>query len=90
VVRLYDDFDVCGPNGKHEVFVIEVTGPRLEMMLMCVYDAKTGSLLETLCRRWAQQLLLALGYLSTEGIVHSGKALFCPRLFYFAACSLSF
>jgi serine/threonine protein kinase len=78
VVRLYDDFEVCGPNGKHEVFVTEVTGPTLEMMSMCVYDAETGSLPETLCRRWAQQLLLALGYLSTEGIVHGGKALFSP------------
>lgn len=78
MIRLYDDFEVCGPNGKHEVFVIEVTGPTLDEMISSASDPETDHLPDTLVRRWARQLLLSLGYLATEGIVHGGASFAYP------------
>jgi serine/threonine protein kinase len=75
-VRLFDDFDVCGPNGKHEVFVMEVTGPTLEELMDGCYNPDTRRrvpLPPQLVRRLARQLLLALEFLASEGVLHGGR-----------------
>jgi hypothetical protein len=88
VVRLYDVFEVCGPNGKHDVFVMEVTGPTVEEMRSCAYYPGSESpfrLPPTLIRHWSRQLLLALDYLATEGVVHGNERPFALNFLEHAA-----
>ncbi len=78
VVRVYDDSEVIGPNGLHQVLVTEVTGPTIDFLMESCYDLATGSIFELppgLMRRLARQLILVLKFLASEDVIHGGDGL---------------
>ncbi|KDR79799.1 hypothetical protein GALMADRAFT_153564 [Galerina marginata CBS 339.88] len=60
ILQLLDHFQITGPNGIHDVLVTDVVLPRLAVQDCGVYDPK----------RTAYQSLLALDFLSQQGVVH--------------------
>lgn len=69
--RLLDHFYKEGPNGNSLFLVLERLGPSLYAMLSeCLPDSRFDI---SRCRRISRQLLLAVDYLHSCGIVHAGK-----------------
>lgn len=74
VISLLDDFTLEGPNGHHQCFVLPVA-------LNSIPTAKGSSVSDNsmfpaqVARSIATQLLLAMSYIHSCGIVHSGMLL---------------
>ena len=71
LVKLLDEFDLLGPNGRHECLALELMGP-------CVPDViesrfSDGRLSGWLAKRIADQSLRGLMALHTHKIVHGGN-----------------
>ena len=75
VISLYDEFTLEGPNGSHQCFVFPVA-------LNSVAIAKEASTIENtmfaapVARSIVVQVLLALSYIHSCGVVHAGMLLF--------------
>ncbi|KAI9825168.1 MAG: hypothetical protein M1826_007093 [Phylliscum demangeonii] len=73
VLRLIDHFSIRSLNGVHEVIVTPVHGPPLQEIAEFCWDESTSSagLPRSVMKRLARELLLALDYLKTSGVVHA-------------------
>jgi serine/threonine protein kinase len=65
IVQLRDFFHIQGPNGTHQVLVMDVLLPSHELRALDSLKKQSRSI--------CHQLLLGLAYLHREGIVHGGK-----------------
>jgi serine/threonine-protein kinase SRPK3 len=65
IAQLHDYFHIQGPNGTHQVLVMDI--------LLLSYKLQALDLLKKQSRSLCHQLLLGLAYLHQEGIVHGGK-----------------
>ena len=65
IVQLHDFFHIQGPNGTHQVLVMDILSP--------AHSLRASSPLRTQSRSVCHQLLSGLAYLHQEGIVHGGK-----------------
>ncbi|OXV09092.1 hypothetical protein Egran_03145, partial [Elaphomyces granulatus] len=73
VVHPLDSFTINGPNGRHDVFVTEVVGPNFPTVQLQCYDRSIlsgGAFPPLPATRVARQLLMALDYLRSRGVVH--------------------
>ena len=68
VLPLRDHFQIHGPNGTHSVFISDIIAP-LTLVLENVRRKLDG---RVHCHL-AWQLILAMDYLHTRGIVHGGE-----------------
>lgn len=70
VPRLLDTFNVDGPNGRHECFVMPPA-------MMSIRDSKEASHLRLfrpeVANRIVSQLVAAVDFLHSKGIVHAGQ-----------------
>ncbi|KAI9813963.1 MAG: hypothetical protein M1826_002341 [Phylliscum demangeonii] len=73
VLRLIDHFSIRTVNGVHEVIVTPVLGPSLHEIAEFCWDESTRSagLPPSVMKRLARELLLALDYLKSSGVVHA-------------------
>lgn len=72
VQQLLDSFYIQGPNGKHLCIVWELMGPSLS----AVADTLPARRLDTkLALKFIEQLLQAVDYIHSCGVVHGGKLL---------------
>jgi serine/threonine-protein kinase SRPK3 len=71
-MRLLDEFDIKGPNGKHECLVLEFLGPIVTDVLAMRFN--DGRLPATLAKTSLQQALVGLAYLHKRKIGHGGTA----------------
>ena len=77
VVHPLDSFTINGPNGRHDVFVTEVVGPNFATVQLECDDPSFcigGAFPPLLAARVARQLLMALDYLRSRGVVHGGES----------------
>jgi serine/threonine-protein kinase SRPK3 len=65
IVQLYDYFQIQGPNGTHQVLVMDV--------LASASSLRGTKLIHQQSRSVCHQLLLGLDYLQQEAVVHGGK-----------------
>jgi len=66
----FDEFSLTGPNGKHQCFV---TAPA-KMTLAQAQDITPRRLFQLpVARAIIAQLILAVSFLHSQGIVHAGK-----------------
>lgn len=69
IPRVLDEFVISGPNGKHRCFV---TAPA-RMSLALAKDASATRIFQpTVARAIAAQLIEAVVFLHTQGVVHAG------------------
>lgn len=70
IPSLTDEFTISGPNGVHQCFVTAVG----MMNLAEAKDASSFRLFQLpVARAFSAQLVLAVAYLHSQGIVHAGK-----------------
>ena len=69
VLTLLDHFKVQGPNGEHDVLVLQVTGPPIED----IFDERT--IFPKAIKSLAHQVALGISFLHDCGIVHSGQSI---------------
>lgn len=70
IPSITDEFTISGPNGVHQCFVTSVG----MMNLAEAKDASSFRLFQLpVARVFSAQLVLAVAYLHTQGIVHAGK-----------------
>lgn len=69
VVALLDNFKVHGPNGEHDVLVLQLIGPRLDDMLEDDPDV-----IQLAVKSLAHQILLGVSFLHDCGVVHAGQS----------------
>jgi len=67
VLALLDRFEVQGPNGKHDVLVLQVTGPHLE----AVFDDEP-TVIQQKIRPLMHQVALGASFLHDCGVIHAG------------------
>jgi hypothetical protein len=80
VVHPLDSFTINGPNGRHDVFVTEVVGPNFATVQLECDDPSFcigGAFPPVPAARVARQLLMALDYLRSRGVVHGGESITC-------------
>jgi serine/threonine protein kinase len=65
ILQLRDSFQIHGPNGTHQVLVMDI--------LQTFYSLLGTNALSQQSRSICYQLLLGLAYLQQEGVVHGGK-----------------
>jgi serine/threonine-protein kinase SRPK3 len=65
IVQLHDYFHIQGPNGTHQVLVMDILSPFYKLRAPDFFEKQSQSV--------CHQLLLGLAYLHQEGIVHGGK-----------------
>lgn len=71
VVKVFDDFEIEGPNGTHQCIVTELLGPSLACDdLEEIHDDKPLSLIYT--KKIAAQIVRGVAYLHNCGVVHGG------------------
>ena len=70
VLRMLDDFQIDGPNGRHMCIVSDVLGPNAKSVAEAYPNNRPDG---QLARSVSRQLLLAVGYLHEAGVVHGGK-----------------
>ena len=68
VLALLDHFKVQGPNGEHDVLVLQVTGPRIDN----IFDEST--VIPKALKSLAHQIALGISFLHDCGVVHSGRS----------------
>ncbi|KDR74745.1 hypothetical protein GALMADRAFT_280147 [Galerina marginata CBS 339.88] len=68
VVKVFDDFEVVGPNGTHRCIVTELLGPSLGVDLEAMYDDTPVPFHVT--KRMVPQITRGVAYLHRCGIVH--------------------
>jgi serine/threonine-protein kinase SRPK3 len=73
VVQLLDNFDIEGPNGKHECLVLEFLGPNVTDVLEMRFNDER--LPGTLAKKSVRQALIGLAYLHKHKIGHGGAAI---------------
>ncbi|KAI9813527.1 MAG: hypothetical protein M1826_002496 [Phylliscum demangeonii] len=73
VLRLIDHFSIRTVNGEHEVIVTSVLGPTLRQIAGFCCDERTraSGLPPSVMKRVTRELLLALDFLKTMGVVHA-------------------
>jgi serine/threonine protein kinase len=71
IIRLYDEFDIEGPNGSHHVLVMEFVGPSLSAVKKCD-DLNLDRLPIAIGLRGVSQLAKAVWFLHSKGVVHGG------------------
>jgi serine/threonine-protein kinase SRPK3 len=67
IVQLHDYFHIQGPNGTHQVLVMDI------LLLSHKLRLRAPDFLKKQLRSVCHQLLLGLSHLHQEGIVHGGK-----------------
>jgi len=67
VIALLDHFQVQGPNGEHDVLVLQVVGPHLEDML-----DEEPTVIQQAAKPLARQIALGISFLHDSGVVHAG------------------
>jgi serine/threonine-protein kinase SRPK3 len=65
IVQLHDYFHIQGPNGTHQVLVMDILSPAHSLRGFGFLTKQSQSI--------CHQLLSGLAYLHQEGIVHGGK-----------------
>lgn len=70
--RLFDKFDVESHHGMHRVLVTDAQGPN-PYQIRNLLPSNEWLLPASLVKQWARELLYALDYLHTAGIIHSGE-----------------
>ena len=70
VIALLDHFRVQGPNGEHDVLVLQVVGPHLEAMFREEPTAVQQSI-----KSLAHQVALGTSFLHYCGVVHAGQSI---------------
>jgi serine/threonine-protein kinase SRPK3 len=63
-----DHFKVQGPNGEHDVLVLQVTGPNLEAM----FDDEP-TVIQQAIRSLMHQVALGVSFLHDCGVIHAGR-----------------
>lgn len=75
VPRLWDSFDVKGPNGVHNILALEIFGSSLgqfiKLMKSRADSAEAFRNIEVL-REFSRQIVHAVNYIHSKGIVHRG------------------
>lgn len=76
--QLYDNFEIDGPHGRHICFVLPVASVSVEQFL-------SGNGVAPFLRPHLVQLIVynvleALNGLHRNGIVHTGKSVYCPNI----------
>ena len=64
-----DSFKVQGPNGEHDVLVLQVLGPQLQIM----YD-DDPAVIHRAIKPLVRQIVLGISFLHDCGIVHAGQS----------------
>jgi serine/threonine-protein kinase SRPK3 len=66
-----DHFKVQGPNGEHDVLVLQVTGPNLGDIFNMFDDEPTVTRQEI--RSLMYQVALGVSFLHDRGVIHGGR-----------------
>ena len=73
VLAPLDHFKVHGPNGEHDVLVLQVIGPHLGDM-----SDEYPSIIHQAIKPLARQIALGISFLHDSGIVHGGLSTLQP------------
>lgn len=76
VMRMIDDFDLMGPNGRHKCLVLDLVGPNVPEFVEPHFS--DGRLPGNLAKRIANQALIGLDGLHQHKIGHGGR--YCTSL----------
>ena len=83
LMRMFDDFDLDGPNGTHKCFVLELLGPSVSDMVERYSDYRFP---EGIAKAIAKQALAGLDALHQQKIAHGGEL---PTLLVFGEVVLN-
>jgi serine/threonine protein kinase len=70
VTQLLDSFFIEGPNGRHLCVVMELLGPSLSWV---AEKSQNGRIMARLALQVSAQLVEAVNYLHSCGVVHGGE-----------------
>lgn len=73
VLALLDHFRIQGPNGEHDVLVLQVVGPHLEAMFH-----EEPTVIQQSIKSLVHQVALGTSFLHHCGVVHAGQSIFFP------------
>lgn len=70
LIAMEDSFQLHGPNGTHDCFVLEIVGPNIpDVVAERFGDTRLPG---WIAKRAAKQALLGLEFLHKQGIAHGG------------------
>lgn len=74
VPRLFDSFDLEGPNGVHNILALELLGSSLEDFITKMnWDLDKNYHNIGVLRELSRQMVYAVSYIHSKGIVHRGS-----------------